>query len=156
IPKGCIWMIARSTRSGNGRRRWMHSSISIRPTRSPPLPCWTATTGCGGRRGDGPSRPAPPPSRAGFGGGCGPSPRARLALGHLGETLPFLLWRFDSRAGPDFYAVKLAKRPSQYVKDNVVVATSGMCAAEPLNCTISALGHDRVIFAADYPFESVE
>jgi predicted TIM-barrel fold metal-dependent hydrolase len=30
-----------------------------------------------------------------------------------------------------------------------------MCAAEPLACTISALGHDRVMFAADYPFESV-
>src|SRR5215472_9474830 len=83
-------------------------------------------------------------------------PLTPLALGHLGETLPFLLWRFDSRAGPDFYAVKLAKRPSQYVKENIVVATSGMCAAEPLNCTIDALGHDRVIFAADYPFESVE
>jgi 2,3-dihydroxybenzoate decarboxylase len=91
-----------------------------------------------------------------FGGVFDRFPRARLALGHLGETLPFLLWRFDSRAGPDFYAVKLAKRPSQYVKENIVVATSGMCAAEPLNCTIDALGHDRVIFAADYPFESVE
>jgi 2,3-dihydroxybenzoate decarboxylase len=91
-----------------------------------------------------------------FGGVFDRFPRARLALGHLGETLPFLLWRFDSRAGPDFYAVKLAKRPSQYVKENIVVATSGMCAAEPLNCTIDALGHDRVMFAADYPFESVE
>jgi 2,3-dihydroxybenzoate decarboxylase len=91
-----------------------------------------------------------------FGGVFDRFPRARLALGHLGETLPFLLWRFDSRSGPDFYAVKLARRPSQYVKDNIVVATSGMCAAEPLNCTISALGHDRVMFAADYPFESVE
>jgi 2,3-dihydroxybenzoate decarboxylase len=36
------------------------------------------------------------------------------------------------------------------------VATSGMCSAEPLNCTINALGYDRVMFAADYPFESVE
>src|SRR5712692_5166400 len=91
-----------------------------------------------------------------FGGVFDRFPRARLALGHLGETLPFLLWRFDSRAGPDFYAVKLARRPSQYVKDNIVVATSGMCAAEPLNCTIDALGYDRVMFAADYPFESVK
>ncbi len=91
-----------------------------------------------------------------FGGVFDRFPRAQLALGHLGETLPFLLWRFDSRTGPDFYAVKLAKRPSQYVKDNIVVATSGMCSAEPLNCTINALGHDRVMFAADYPFELVE
>ncbi|HZN31414.1 MAG TPA: amidohydrolase family protein [Xanthobacteraceae bacterium] len=91
-----------------------------------------------------------------FGGVFDRFPRAKLALGHLGETLPFLLWRFDSRAGPGFYAVKLAKLPSQYVKDNIVVATSGMCSAEPLACTIGALGHDRVMFAADYPFESVE
>lgn len=91
-----------------------------------------------------------------FGGVFDRYPRAKLALGHLGETLPFLLWRFDSRAGPDFYAVKLARRPSEYVKNNIAVATSGMCSAEPLNCTISALGHDHVMFAADYPFESVE
>jgi len=83
-------------------------------------------------------------------------PGVKIGLGHLGETLPFLLWRFDSRAGPDFYAVKLAKPPSQYFKDNFVVTTSGMCSADPLNCTISALGSDHVMFAADYPFESAE
>src|SRR6516165_3517772 len=91
-----------------------------------------------------------------FGGVFDRFPRARLALGHLGETLPFLLWRFDSRAGPNFYAAKLAKLPSRYVKDNIVVATSGMCSADPLACTVSALGHERVMFAADYPFESVD
>jgi 2,3-dihydroxybenzoate decarboxylase len=31
-----------------------------------------------------------------------------------------------------------------------------MCSADPLNCTISALGHDNVMFAADYPFESMD
>src|SRR6516162_3862389 len=64
-------------------------------------------------------------------------PRARVGLGHLGETLPFLLWRFDSRAGPDFYAIKLGKPPSHYFKENFLVTTSGMCSAEPLNCTIA-------------------
>ncbi|HEX8827176.1 MAG TPA: amidohydrolase family protein, partial [Xanthobacteraceae bacterium] len=88
-----------------------------------------------------------------FGGLFDRFPRARLGLGHLGETIPFLLWRFDSRAGPNFYAIKLGKPPSQYFKDNFVVTTSGMCSAEPLNCTIAALGHERVMFAADYPFE---
>jgi 2,3-dihydroxybenzoate decarboxylase len=78
-------------------------------------------------------------------------PRAKVALGHLGETLPFLLWRFDSRA--KLYGVKLQKKPSDYIKQNIVVTTSGMSSAEPLGCTLAALGNDRVMFAADYPFE---
>ena len=82
-------------------------------------------------------------------------PRVKIGLGHLGETLPFLLWRFDSRA-ERLYGVKLPKRPSDYIRDNFVVTTSGMCSADPLNCTISALGHQRVMFAADYPFESMQ
>ena len=91
-----------------------------------------------------------------FGGLFDRFPHARVGLGHLGETLPFLLWRFDSRAGPNFYAIKLGKPPSHYFKDNFIVTTSGMCSAEPLNCTIAALGHQRVMFAADYPFESAQ
>ena len=91
-----------------------------------------------------------------FGGHFDRFPRARIGLGHLGETIPFLLWRFDSRAGPNFYAIELDKPPSQYFKDNFIVTTSGMCSAEPLNCTIAALGHERVMFAADYPFESAQ
>ncbi len=38
-------------------------------------------------------------------------PKAKLALGHLGETLPFQLWRFDSRSAP--YGWNLPKPPSQ-------------------------------------------
>jgi 2,3-dihydroxybenzoate decarboxylase len=78
-------------------------------------------------------------------------PRSRLMLGHLGETLPFLLWRFDSRAA--FQGLKLRKAPSEYIRENITVTTSGMCSAEPLNCSLAALGHDRVMFAADHPFE---
>jgi 2,3-dihydroxybenzoate decarboxylase len=78
-------------------------------------------------------------------------PRAKIALGHLGETLPYLLWRFDSRA--KLYGVKLGNKPSDYIKQNFVVTTSGMNSAEPLGCALAALGNDRVMFAADYPFE---
>jgi 2,3-dihydroxybenzoate decarboxylase len=87
-----------------------------------------------------------------FGGLFDRFPGAKLGLGHLGETLPFLLWRFDSRA--KLYGVKLAKPPSQYIRDNIVVTTSGMCAIDPLVCTLNGLGSDHVMFAADYPFES--
>ena len=81
-------------------------------------------------------------------------PKARVALGHMGETLPYLLWRFDSRA--KLYNVKLGKVPSQYIKDNIVVTVSGVYAREPLICAVEALGRDKVMFAADYPFESAE
>jgi 2,3-dihydroxybenzoate decarboxylase len=78
-------------------------------------------------------------------------PKAKVALGHMGETLPYLLWRFDSRA--KLYNVKLAKAPSQYIRDNILVTVSGVYAREPLMCAVDALGRDKVMFAADYPFE---
>ncbi len=81
-------------------------------------------------------------------------PNSRLMIGHLGETLPFLLWRFDSRA--KFHGLKLNKPPSQYIRENIVVTTSGMCSAEPLNCSLAALGTERVMFAADHPFEEAQ
>src|SRR5262249_54702875 len=89
-----------------------------------------------------------------FGGLFDRFPRAKVILGHLGETLPYLLWRFDSRA--KLYGVKLARQPSEYIRDNFMVTTSGMFSAEPLTCAMSALGHTHVMFAADYPFESTE
>ena len=79
-------------------------------------------------------------------------PRARLALGHLGETLPYQLWRFDSRA--KLYGVKLKKQPSDYIRENIVVTTSGMFSFEPIDCAIKALGRENVMFSADYPFEN--
>lgn len=88
-----------------------------------------------------------------FGGVFDRFPGALLMLGHLGETLPYLLWRFDSRA--KLYGVELRRAPSQYIKDNIAVTLSGMYSAEPLKCAISALGASRVMFSADYPFESV-
>ena len=91
-----------------------------------------------------------------FGGVFDRFPKARLGLGHMGETLPFLLWRFDSRTGPDFYNVGLKNPVSHYIKTNIEITTSGMCSAEPLNCAIAALGHERIMFAADYPFEKAE
>ncbi len=89
-----------------------------------------------------------------FGGIFERFPRAKLILGHMGESLPYLLWRIDCRAR--LYGVKLKNPPSHYIKQNIWVTTSGMCAAEPLNCAIAALGQERVMFSVDYPFENAE
>jgi 2,3-dihydroxybenzoate decarboxylase len=86
-------------------------------------------------------------------------PGLKIILGHLGEALPFWLWRIDNRwaKGPtaaDPLARKLEKKPSQYVKDNFLVTTSGMFWQPALLCAYLALGADRILFAVDYPYES--
>jgi 2,3-dihydroxybenzoate decarboxylase len=81
-------------------------------------------------------------------------PQSTLILGHLGEMLPYLLWRFDSRA--KLYGLKLKKAPSEYIREHIFVTTSGMFSFEPLQCAVSALGAERVMFSVDYPFESSE
>lgn len=80
-------------------------------------------------------------------------PKANLILGHLGESIPFLLGRFDegySSVAPQF---KILKKPiSSYIKENLYVTTSGLYQPEALVCAISAMGADRILFAVDYPF----
>ncbi len=88
-----------------------------------------------------------------FGGVFDRFPKATLLLGHLGETLPFMLWRLDSRA--KYYGVSLKREPSDYIRDNIAVTLSGMYSKEPVDCAVAALGRSRVMFSADFPFESI-
>lgn len=81
-------------------------------------------------------------------------PGLKIILGHMGEALPFMLWRFDSRWQISKHSKKLDKSLSQYVRENVVITTSGACDSAPLLCSIEAIGADNVLFSTDYPFES--
>lgn len=81
-------------------------------------------------------------------------PGAKLILGHLGETLPYLLWRLDSRWEiSNRGEMRLERKPSEYFKSNIWMTTSGMCADAPLRCAVDMVGDDRVMFSVDYPFE---
>jgi 5-carboxyvanillate decarboxylase len=85
-------------------------------------------------------------------------PGLKIMLGHLGEALPFWLWRMDERwnvgeGASDPLIKKLLKRPSQYVKENFLVTTSGMFWEPAFLCVYLALGADNILFAVDYPFE---
>jgi 2,3-dihydroxybenzoate decarboxylase len=83
-------------------------------------------------------------------------PKLTVLLGHMGEGLPFVLWRMDSRYKIARVERPLKRLPSEYLTQNFAVTTSGVCSAAPLQCAISALGIDRVLFATDYPFEHNE
>jgi 2,3-dihydroxybenzoate decarboxylase len=80
-------------------------------------------------------------------------PTLAIILGHMGETLPFCLWRLDSRFKIYRPKVKLERLPSDYVRRNFFATTAGACQPEALQCTIAALGADRVMFSVDYPLE---
>lgn len=80
-------------------------------------------------------------------------PRLKIILGHMGETLPYMLWRLDSRAAFIYGGRPLSEPPSAYLKRNLYVTTSGQCSDVPLIAALSALGEDHVMFSIDYPYE---
>ncbi len=84
-------------------------------------------------------------------------PNAKLLLGHMGEGLPYVLWRLDSRwAFHNHHGIELRRgNPSEYLRANVFITTSGVCSDPPLVCAVSAMGADHVLFGTDYPFEDM-
>jgi len=92
-----------------------------------------------------------------FGGVFNRHPKARLILSHLGETLPYLLWRLDSRSHAQAKDEESGERsPSEIIRDNILVTTTGVCSHASLACALSALGEDNVMFSVDYPYEDCE
>lgn len=83
-------------------------------------------------------------------------PRARLILGHMGETLPYMLWRLDSRAAVTTLGRSLSQPPSETLKRHLTVTTSGVCADAPLRCALEAMGDHAVMFSTDYPYEDIQ
>ena len=89
-----------------------------------------------------------------FGGTFHRFPKVTVILGHMGETLPYLLWRLDSRSRVQLNPDKQNGRlPSDVIKTNIVVTTSGVCSHASLLCALSALGENSVMFSVDYPYE---
>jgi 5-carboxyvanillate decarboxylase len=86
-------------------------------------------------------------------------PQLRIVLGHLGEGLPYWLYRLDYmhpvRAS---YHPRpaLSLTPSEYLKRNFAITTSGMNWAPVLRFCIEAVGADNIMFAIDYPYQTTE
>lgn len=83
-------------------------------------------------------------------------PHLKIILGHLGEALPYWLWRLDNIYLRTPFPEKLNKTPSEYFKDHFFVTTSGMCWQPALLCSYLALGAEKILFAVDYPLERNE
>jgi 5-carboxyvanillate decarboxylase len=82
-------------------------------------------------------------------------PKLQIVLGHMGENIPFHLWRSDHwfNRRPQSYASKLP--PSEVFRRNFVITTSGVEHGPALKYAIEVLGADKVLWAIDYPYEAM-
>lgn len=81
-------------------------------------------------------------------------PNLRIILGHLGEGLPFWLYRANDHTRLAAVRRGLNKDLAGYLRDHLVVTCSGNFSVPAMLCTIMALGVDNVMFAVDWPYES--
>lgn len=77
----------------------------------------------------------------------------KIIIGHLGEFIPYNLWRTDARMAfsPRGYR---GKRPlGEYFREHFHVTTSGNFSDSAFRLALEELGVDRLYFSTDYPFE---
>ena len=88
-------------------------------------------------------------------------PRLRIVVGHLGEALPFWLFRIDFMHRAMVKAARypgvgpLKKKPSDYLRENIYITTSGMAWEPAIMFVRDVIGKDRVMYAMDYPYQFV-
>jgi 2,3-dihydroxybenzoate decarboxylase len=89
-------------------------------------------------------------------------PDLQIILGHMGEGLPFSIWRVDNKnawvrdsgaAAPP----QPAKRSfAEYFEENFYITVSGNYCTQALLCSLQVIGADRILFSTDWPFENVD
>ncbi|KAH7117717.1 amidohydrolase-like protein 2 [Dendryphion nanum] len=85
-------------------------------------------------------------------------PKIQIVAGHLGEGIPFNLWRASHWINHPF---KRGSRPmkydySHYFARNVSITTSGNYNTRGLKFCIEEIGLERCLYAIDTPYDTVE
>ncbi|KAJ5929003.1 hypothetical protein N7466_007959 [Penicillium verhagenii] len=85
-------------------------------------------------------------------------PGVRIAAGHLGENIPFNLWRASHWYNKPS---KRIARPSKhdykyYFQHNVFITTSGNFSTPGLKFCIEELGPERCLYSIDTPYDQIE
>jgi 5-carboxyvanillate decarboxylase len=85
-------------------------------------------------------------------------PKLQIVIGHMGEFIPFWLYRIDfmydkTNSFPSIKRAKIEMRPSDYFRRNFAITTSGVNSNGPLALSIEALGAENVMFAIDFPYQ---
>jgi predicted TIM-barrel fold metal-dependent hydrolase len=78
-------------------------------------------------------------------------PGLQFILGHGGEAMPFWLWRRGRSK-----SIGGKKSFKQKFIEHFYVTTSDQCWSTLLKFLIEVMGADRIMFATDYPYESMK
>ncbi|MDM0040139.1 amidohydrolase family protein [Variovorax sp. J22G21] len=85
-------------------------------------------------------------------------PKLTIILGHMGEGLPYSMWRIDNRNAwigtPPTYPAR--RKIAEYFRENFYLTTSGNFRTQTLIDAILEIGADRILFSTDWPFENVD
>jgi 2,3-dihydroxybenzoate decarboxylase len=85
-------------------------------------------------------------------------PNLKLVIGHAGEGLPYWMYRIDYMQRNYREAVtgakKIAALPSEYLKTNVFITSSGVAWEPAILFAQKVLGASQVMYAMDYPYQS--
>lgn len=79
-------------------------------------------------------------------------PSLQIVIGHMGELLPFAIARTEQRMS-HLPGVRLDRSPVQCLRENFHLTTSGNFHTPSLIGALLQVGADRLMFAADHPFE---
>jgi 2,3-dihydroxybenzoate decarboxylase len=87
-------------------------------------------------------------------------PRLQVILGHMGEALPFWMYRVDFMhqagigAGRYEFLKPLKKgKISNYLRENFYFTNSGVAWEPAIKFAQQVIGEDRVLYAMDYPYQ---
>ena len=88
-------------------------------------------------------------------------PGLQIIVGHMGEGLPFNIWRVDNKNAWTKKEGNSGPQPAQksfteYFRENFHITVSGNYCTEALLCSMQVIGADRILFSTDWPFENVD
>jgi 5-carboxyvanillate decarboxylase len=88
-------------------------------------------------------------------------PDLQIMIGHGGEALPYWLYRIEYMHGAGVRSQRyerlkpLEKSITDYMRNNILVTTSGLPSPPAIKLCIDVMGEDRVMYAMDYPYQYV-
>ena len=79
-------------------------------------------------------------------------PGLQIVIGHMGETLPFMLQRLDMMPAA---MTKISRPISAYLRENIHYTFSGFNYTPTFLDLLLEVGVDRIMFSADHPYASM-